>query len=187
MKPGQSTFDERVTRINKGRTITPVEVQPEHHQRRALARNGRGARKLYLNFMVIGSVVGGLMGLAFASRVGLPAALAMDGAALYALAEDDVLTLLYMGVAALGPAAWLLSQFVARNSPKARRFWFGYMCGVFASNSKDLQPHVDTFAAQYGPIIAPYTDPVLAMVAPHFETAQAAIAPHVQTVMSMFG
>lgn len=187
MKPGQSTFDQRLTRINKGRTLTAVDVQPADHRRRAVTRNAPGPRKLYLNFMVTGAIVGGLAGMFFAQAYGLPALLAMNADTLYALAEDQVMTLVYIGMAVLGPVAWLLSQIIARGAPKARRFWFGYMCGVFAANSKDLQPHVEWVRTEYGPMIAPYTDPVMEALVPHFETARTAIAPHFQTVMSVLG
>ncbi|MEM8654614.1 MAG: hypothetical protein AAGF36_07690 [Pseudomonadota bacterium] len=187
MKPGQSTFDERLLRINKGRTLTATDVQPASHRLRAAIATTPNARKLYLNFMVTGAIVGGLAGMFFAQAYGLPALLAMNGETLYALAEDQVMTLVYIFAAVLGPVAWVLSQIIARGAPKARRFWFGYMCGVLAANGKDIEPHVQWVRAEYGPIIAPYTDPVLEALVPHFETARAAIAPHVQTVMSMLG
>ncbi|MEL6464493.1 MAG: hypothetical protein AAFQ58_05955 [Pseudomonadota bacterium] len=185
MKPGQSTFDERLLRINKGRTMTADDVQPTGHRLRAAIARAPGPRKLHLNVMVTGAIVGGLAGMFFAQGYGLPALLEMNGDTLYALAEDQVMTLVYIAAAILGPVAWLLSQVIARRAPKARRFWFGYMCGVLAANSKDIQPHVQWAQAEYGPLIAPYTDPVIEALVPHLETARSAIAPHFHTVMSV--
>lgn len=185
MKPGQSTFDQRVLRINRGKTLTPHDVQPEEHLKRAM-RSKRMARKLYLNLMTYGAIVGGFAGLLFAQKVGLPFALTLDSEALYLLSEDEPLMLVYIALAAFGPFFWLLSQFLARGNPKARRFWFGYASGVIASNWKDIRPHTDPYVAEYAPYVTPYTDPVLAWAAPHWDTAMASLAPHLDTVMAFF-
>lgn len=185
MKPGQSTFDERVARINSGRTVTPDEVQPASHRTRAL-KAGAKARKLYLNIMVYGSIAGGLAGLLFAQKVGLPYALTLDGAALYTLSEDAPMMLVYIALAAFGPVFWVLGQVLARGNPKARRFWFGYASGVIASNWKDIEPHAAPYYAEYAPLLEPYVAPVVAYVTPRVEMAYASLAPHLDTVMAFF-
>lgn len=149
MKPGQSTFDQRLVRINSGKTWAPDEVLSDCYRtrRRGGARRGR---KLYLNLLVLGALTGGLAGLAFATKVGLDSALGLDITALTAMAETDPVTLSYIAAAAVAPVAYILTQVLARRSPAVRRLCFGYLCGVIAANGDDLQPHVMALMGENG-------------------------------------
>ena len=86
MKPGQSTFDERVARINSGKVKNASDVIVK---KRGLVNRSGKKRRLHLDMLVIGGLAGGVAGTLFAQNLGLLFILSLDWLPLQGLFMSD--------------------------------------------------------------------------------------------------
>lgn len=135
MKPGQSTFDERLVRINKGKTLNASDVVVK---RDGLVNSSGKKRWVHLDMLAAGGMAGGIAGTLFAMNVGLFLMMSLTPETLYGLIVADYVMAAYIGAVAIAPVGFVMSQIFARSNPRAWQFWIGYLIGTLAANYTDL-------------------------------------------------
>lgn len=145
MKPGQSTFDERISRINSGRTMNASDVVKHS---RVKPRKSHKTRRLHLDMLVAGSLAGGTAGILFAMNVGLAFLVTLTPQSLYELALSDYLTTAFVAGVVLAPFGLVLGLLGARSNPRGWQFWLGYLGGVIAANWTELNTDHATLLAE---------------------------------------
>ena len=136
MKPGQSTFDERVARINSGKVRNASDVVVK--KRGLINRSGK-KRLIYPHMMVIGGLAGGVAGTLFAQNLGLLFILSLDWLTLQGLLMSDHQLAAYVGACAMAPVGFLLSLIFSRTAKRMLQFWFFYTVGVLAANHVEVR------------------------------------------------
>lgn len=136
MKPGQSTFDERVARINSGKVRNASDVVVK---KRGLLNSSGRKRLLYLDAIVIGSLAGGVAGTLFAQNLGLLFLLSLDWLTLQGLLMSDYQLAAYVGACAIAPVGFLASLIFSRTAKRMLQFWFFYTVGVLAANHVEVR------------------------------------------------
>lgn len=147
MKPGQSTFDERLSRIASGKTMNAPDV--------VLRRNGppdtsAKSRFGHLDMLAAGGLAGGTAGTLFALNVGLFYLMTLNMSTLYELVQADYIMAAFIGGVAIAPLGFVTSQIFARRNPRGWHFWFGYLGGVLAANATDIETYYYTLTAPAG-------------------------------------
>jgi len=135
MKPGQSTFDERLVRINKGKTLNASDVVLK---REGLVNKSGKKRWIHLDMLAAGGMAGGIAGTLFAMNVGVFLMMTLTLDTLYGLIIADYVMAAYIGAVAIAPVGFVMSQIFARSNPRGWQFWMGYLAGVLAANYSDL-------------------------------------------------
>ncbi len=135
MKPGQSTFDERLVRINKGKTLNASDVVLK---REGLVNKSDKKRWIHLDMLAAGGMAGGIAGTLFAMNVGVFLMMTLTLDTLYGLIIADYVMAAYIGAVAIAPVGFVMSQIFARSNPRGWQFWMGYLAGVLAANYSDL-------------------------------------------------
>ena len=138
MKAGQSTFEERVSRINKGASMNAAEVVSPQ-QRKNLMHTRQKRRRIHLDMLAAGGIAGGVAGTLFAQNIGLLILMSMDWLTVQGLVLSDFKMGIYMAVCAIGPIGFLWSVILSRKSKRAVQFWFAYIVGVLAANHVDVR------------------------------------------------
>jgi hypothetical protein len=133
----QSTFSERVARIESGKTFGGSDT----HVRRGRATVGKSSRRVHLDMIIIGSAGGGLIGYLFAMQFGLLVAAEMEIMALYELVQTDYLKAGLLGGVLLAPLGFVMSQLFSRGNPRVWQFWLGYLAAVLGTNGTDIQTY----------------------------------------------
>ena len=136
MKPGQSTFDERVARINSGRTQNASDVIVK---RRGLVNRSGKSRRLHLDMMAAGGLAGATAGMLFAQNLGLLFVMSLDWQTLYGLVQADYKLGAYIAASALAPVGFLFTLIFNRTAKRAFRFWTFYVVGVLAANQIEVR------------------------------------------------
>lgn len=140
MKPGQSTFDERLARINTGRTENASDVVIK---RKGMVRTSDRPKRFHLDMLLAGGIMGGLAGVFFAENVGLLFLLSLDYVTLEGLILADYKTAAYICTMVLAPIGFLFSLIFSRKSPRAFHFWLGYGLAAMAANHIELRYWVE--------------------------------------------
>ncbi|WP_299692512.1 hypothetical protein [uncultured Tateyamaria sp.] len=138
MKAGQSTFEERLSRINTGKPMNAVDVVSPQ-QREKLMHSAKGRRRVHLDMLVAGGIAGGIAGTLFLQNIGLLFLMSLDWITIQGLVLSDYKIAAYMGVCALGPLGFVWSVILSRKSKRAVQFWFAYMVGVLAANHNEVR------------------------------------------------
>jgi len=144
MKAGQSTFDERVARINSGRTKNASDVVVKG---RGLVNKSGKKRTFHLDMLAAGGLAGGTAGILFAMNVGLLFMVTLNSTTLYELILADYLTAAIIAGVAIAPIGFVMSQIFARSNPRAWQFWIGYVAGVIGANYTDIETYYYTLTA----------------------------------------
>jgi len=138
MKPGQSTFDERLSRINTGKTRNAADVVV--HKDGPLNKSAK-SRFGHLDMLAAGGLAGGTAGTLFAMNVGLLYLVTLNGTTLYELVMADYIMAAFIASVAIAPVGFVMSQFFARRNPRGWHFWIGYLGGVLAANATDIETY----------------------------------------------
>ncbi|MEM6372059.1 MAG: hypothetical protein AAF727_04680 [Pseudomonadota bacterium] len=136
MKAGQSTFDERLARINSGKVKNAPDVVVK---RRGLVNTSGKERRLYVDMLVAGGMAGGLAGMLFAQNLGLLFLMSLDWLTLQGLFMSDSTFVAYAAACAIAPVGFLFTLIFSRTAKRAFQFWIFYTIGVFAANHVDLR------------------------------------------------
>lgn len=137
MKPGQSTFDERISRINKGRAMNAVDVVKPGHAKMIA---DKGKKKIFhLDMLAAGGMAGAIAGVLFAENIGLLFLMSLPYEAIYELVMADYVTGAYLGVIAFAPIAWLWTLIFSRTAQRAFQFWSCYAIGIIAANHIEVR------------------------------------------------
>ncbi|WP_147104531.1 hypothetical protein [Tateyamaria sp. syn59] len=143
MKPGQSTFDERLARINKGRTLNAADVVVAKPR---MIHHSPSARRLHLDMLAAGGIAGAIAGTLFAANIGFLFLIALDHLTLYELVAADNVMAAYMAAVLIGPLGFLWTLILSRTAKRAWQFWSAYCIGTLATNATDLRYWADTTA-----------------------------------------
>ncbi|KIC48973.1 hypothetical protein [Tateyamaria sp. ANG-S1] len=143
MKPGQSTFDERVTRINKGHTLNARDVVVTKPK---LIHQSRSARRVHLDMLAAGGIAGAIAGMLFASNIGFLFLITLDYTTLYGLLAADMMMAACIAAVVMGPLGFLWTLILSRTAKRALQFWTAYCAGVLALNATDLRYWAETTA-----------------------------------------
>ncbi|WP_299041486.1 hypothetical protein [uncultured Tateyamaria sp.] len=141
MKPGQSTFEERLGRINSGRAQNASDVVVP---RQRLVHEAYKERRFHLDMLVAGGIAGGIAGILFASNIGFLFIITLDYLTLYGLILADLKIAAYIGSVIAGPLAFLATLIFSRTAQRAWQFWTAYCIGVFAANFTELRYFFET-------------------------------------------
>ncbi len=136
MKPGQSTFDERVARINSGKVKNASDVIV---QKRGLVNRSGKKSRIHLDMIVIGGLAGAVAGALFAQNLGLLFILSLDWVTLQGLFMSDYQLAAYAGACAIGPVGFLMSLIFSRTAKRLLQFWTFYTLGVLAANHVEVR------------------------------------------------
>ncbi|APX11298.1 hypothetical protein BWR18_06105 [Tateyamaria omphalii] len=143
MKPGQSTFDERLARINKGRTLNAADVVVS---RPKMIHQSPSARRFHLDMLAAGGIAGAIAGTLFASNIGFLFLISVDYVTLYGLIVADAVLAAYMAAVLIGPLGFLWTLILSRTAKRAWQFWTTYCTGAVATNATDLRYWADATA-----------------------------------------
>ncbi|MBY5932804.1 hypothetical protein KUV51_07315 [Tateyamaria omphalii] len=143
MKPGQSTFDERLARINKGRTLNAEDVVVSKPK---LIHQSPSARRFHLDMLAAGGIAGAIAGTLFASNIGFLFLITLDYVTLYGLLAADITMAAYIAAVAIGPLGFLWTLILSRTVKRAWQFWTAYCLGALATNATDLRYWAETVA-----------------------------------------
>ncbi len=138
MKAGQSTFDERISRINKGKPLNAADVVSPQH-RKNLLHNAKKRRRVHLDMMAAGGIAGAIAGMLFAQNIGLLFLMSLDWITLQGLVLSDYKIAAYLAACALGPVGFVFSVILSRKSKRAVQFWFAYIVGALAANHIEVR------------------------------------------------
>ncbi|GGX46467.1 hypothetical protein GCM10007385_12550 [Tateyamaria omphalii] len=141
MKPGQSTFEERLSRINSGEARNASDVVSPKAK---LVHEAYKDRRFHFDMLVAGAIAGGIAGLLFASNIGFLFIITLDYLTLYGLILADFKIAGYIAAVVLAPFAFLGTLIFSRTAPRAWQFWTAYLIGVLAANFTDLRYWVET-------------------------------------------
>lgn len=133
----QSTFADRLSRIESGTTITAADVGRSGR----LVQTAKPRRRLHWDMLFVGGLAGAVAGTLFAMNMGLLVLITLDMPTLYALVMADYLMAAYLGMVAIAPVGFVMSQIFARKNPRAWQFWIGYLFGVIGANYADLHTY----------------------------------------------
>lgn len=133
MKPGQSTFEDRLSRINDGQPLNAAEVTAPQ-QRSNLLNTGGARRRIHFDMLAAGAIAGGVAGTLFAQNLGLLFLMSLEWIMIWGLVLADVKLAAYMGVCAIAPVGFLWSVIMSRGSKRGVQFWAAYMIGVLGAN-----------------------------------------------------
>lgn len=136
MKPGQSTFDERLSRINSGKTQNASDVVSE---RQGLVNTSGKKRRFYLDMLVAGGLAGGVAGMLFEQNLGLLFTLSLDWITFYGLMLADYKLAAYVAACVIAPIGFLFSLIFSGKSPRIFHFWIFYTIGVLAANHIEVR------------------------------------------------
>ncbi|WP_299731322.1 hypothetical protein [uncultured Tateyamaria sp.] len=136
MKPGQSTFDERVSRINSGKTKNASDVVVK--TRGLISRSGK-ARSFHLDMILAGGLAGAVAGTLFSQNIGLLFLLSLDWLTLQGLVLADYKLGAYMAACALGPVGFLFALIFSNRAQRGFQFWIFYCVGVLAANHIEVR------------------------------------------------
>ncbi|WP_299545938.1 hypothetical protein [uncultured Tateyamaria sp.] len=143
MKPGQSTFEERLSRINRGQALNASDVVSPKAK---LVHENYKERRFHLDVLVAGAIAGAIAGILFASNIGFLFIITLDYLTLYGLVLADFKIAAYIAAVVIAPLGFLATLIFARTAPRAWQFWTAYMIGVLAANFTDLRYWVETVA-----------------------------------------
>lgn len=132
----QSTFEQRLARINAQVAGAGGAYQKDH-----LVQSTKKKRRIHLDMLAAGGLAGGLIGTLFAMQVGLLMVVALDVPTLYQLILSDYVRAALIAGVAIAPVGFVMSQIFARSNPRGWQFWIGYLAGVIAANSADIQTY----------------------------------------------
>ncbi|WP_415920405.1 hypothetical protein [Tateyamaria sp. SN6-1] len=138
MKAGQSTFEERLSRINDGAPQNASDVVSPR-QNGKLMQKGEARRRLHLDMLAAGGIAGGVAGTLFAQNIGLLFLMSLDWITIQGLFLADYTLAAYMVACAIGPVGFLWSVIMSRNSKRAVQFWAAYIIGVLGANHVDVR------------------------------------------------
>ena len=138
IKAGQSTFEERLSRINSGVPQNHEDVVSPQ-QRAKLIHASKGRRRIHLDMLVAGGTIGALAGALFAQNIGLLFLLSLDWITIQGLVLSDYKMGAYMAACAIGPVGFVWSVILSRKSKRGVQFWFAYIVGVLAANHIDVR------------------------------------------------
>ena len=141
MKPGQSTFEERIGRINKGRAQNASDVVVP---RQKLVHQEYKSRRFHFDMLAAGGMAGGIAGTLFATNIGLLFIITLDYLTLYGLILADVKIAAYIAAVLIAPVGFLATLIFSRTAQRAWQFWTAYCVGVLASNFTDLRYYTET-------------------------------------------
>ena len=143
MKAGQSTFEERLSRINSGRPKNAADVVSPQ-QRKKLIHSAKGRRRVHLEMLAAGGLAGGIAGILFAQNIGLLFLMTLDWITIQGLVLSDYKMGAYLAACAFGPVGFLWSVILSRKSKRGVQFWFAYMVGMLAANHIEVRYVVET-------------------------------------------
>ncbi|WP_299653315.1 hypothetical protein [uncultured Tateyamaria sp.] len=141
MKPGQSTFEERLGRINSGKALNASDVVIE---RPKLIHTAYKERRFHLDMLAAGGMAGGIAGLLFSMNIGFLFIITLDYLTLYGLILADAKMAAYIGAVVIAPVAFLWTLIFSRTAQRAWQFWTAYCAGVVAANFTDLRYWAET-------------------------------------------
>lgn len=141
MKPGQSTFEERLVRINKGKTMNARDVVVD---RPRLVHASYKDRRFHFDMLAAGGMAGGVAGLLFSMNIGFLFFLTLDYLTLYGLVLADAKMGAYIGAVAIAPVGFLWTLIVSRTAQRAWQFWTAYCAGIVAANYTELRYWAET-------------------------------------------
>ncbi|WP_299294691.1 hypothetical protein [uncultured Tateyamaria sp.] len=133
MKAGQSTFEERVSRINGGAPRNAEDVVPMQKTRARGHADGK-KRRFHFDMLVAGGIAGGVAGTLFAQNIGLLFLMSLEWPMIYGLAVADYELAAYMAACLIAPIGFLWSLILGRGSKRGLQFWTAYGLGVLAAN-----------------------------------------------------
>ena len=137
----QSTFEERLARIDKGRTQNaPDVVEP----RQKLIQQERKSRRFHFDMLAAGALAGGVAGMLFATNIGLLFIITLDYLTIYGLILSDMKIAAYIGAILIAPVGFLGTLIFSRTAQRAWQFWTAYCVGILAANYTDLRYYIDT-------------------------------------------
>ena len=135
------TFEQRLARIHQKASGGTSAYQTNPYQRANLVRMTRKKRRVHLDMLVFGAMVGGTIGMLFAMKVGLFLVTSIDVATLYQMMIEDYFTAVLIAGVAIAPIGFILSQIFARSNPRGWQFWIGYFAAVLGTNAGDIQAY----------------------------------------------
>ena len=138
MKAGQSTFEERVSRINGGMPQNATDVVSPQ-QREKLIHASKARRRIHLDMLAAGGIAGGIAGTLFAQNLGLLFLMSLDWITIQGLVLSDYKMAAYMAACAIGPIGFVWSVILSRKSKRGVQFWFAFIAGVLAANHIDVR------------------------------------------------
>lgn len=136
MKPGQSTFDQRLTRINSGKTQNASDVVVTSE--RLINTSGR-KRRIHFDMLVAGGVAGAVAGTLFEQNLGLLFLMSLDWITFYGLMLADYKLAAYVAACAIAPVGFLFSLIFSGTAKRAFQFWIFYGIGVLGANHVDVR------------------------------------------------
>jgi len=136
MKAGQSTFEERMSRINGGTPRNADDVVPAQTARGRMQSSGK-KRRFHLDMLAAGGIAGGVAGTLFAQNIGLLFLISLDWSMIYGLAIADYERAAYMAACLIAPVGFLWSLILGRGSSRGLQFWTAYGLAVLAANHVD--------------------------------------------------
>lgn len=139
MKPGQSTFEERLSRINSGASKNAADVVlPKRGGGKLINTSGK-SRRFHLDMLVAGGAAGTIAGMLFAQNLGLLFMMSLDWLTLQGLLMSDYKLAGYVAACAIGPVGFLFTLIFSRTAKRAFQFWTFYIIGVLGANHIELR------------------------------------------------
>ncbi|MEP2891055.1 hypothetical protein [Tateyamaria sp.] len=136
MKPAQSSFDERLTRINAGTTQNVADVVVAS---KGLINTTGKKKFIYFDMLVAGLVGGGIAGTLFAQNLGLLFIMSLDWITFYGLILSDHTLAAYILACALAPIGFIFTLIFNRTARRGFQFWMFNSAGVLAANHVELR------------------------------------------------
>lgn len=141
MKPGQSTFEERLARIHQGETQTAPEVTAKGAR---LIQTAQKRSRFHFDMLAAGGLAGAVAGSLFAMNIGWLFLLTLDYITIYGLLLADFKLGAYMAACALAPVVFLFTLIFSASRPRAFQLAAAYNVGVLAANYTDLRFWIET-------------------------------------------
>lgn len=136
MKPGQSTFEERLVRINNGRSLNASDVVIAKPK---LVHEAYKSRRFHFDMLAAGGMAGGIAGLLFSMNIGFLFIITLDYLTLYGLILADTKIAAYIAAVVIAPIGFLWTLILSRTAQRAWQFWTAYCAGVLAANFTELR------------------------------------------------
>ena len=136
MKPGQSTFEERLSRINSGAPRNAEDVAIPQKSAKLIQSEPK-RRRFHLDMLAAGGIAGAVAGTLFAQNIGLLFLMTLDWSMIYGLALADYELAAYIAACAIAPIGFLWSVIMSRATKRAVQFWAAYTIGMLAANHVD--------------------------------------------------
>ncbi|MEX0370578.1 MAG: hypothetical protein AB3N09_08100 [Tateyamaria sp.] len=137
----QSTFEERLGRIDKGRTMNAKDVVGPRQKR---VHREHKARRFHFDMLAAGGMAGAVAGTLFATNIGLLFIITLDYLTLYGLILADMKFAAYIAAVLIAPVGFLGTLIFSRTAQRAWQFWTAYCVGVLAANFTDLRYYTET-------------------------------------------